>query len=130
MAEADTSGDNKKERRVFSPAELAAGLVHLLDVEELDVDLYRGRRNPGGRGRVFGGQVIAQALKSAVASVDPERHVHSLHAYFMRPGDEDFPIIYRVERDYDGGSFSNRRVIAMQRGKPILNMTASFQKPG
>lgn len=108
--------------------ELAQGLVRLLDVEELDVDLYRGRRNPGGRGRVFGGQVIAQALMSAVGSVDPERVAHSLHAYFMRPGDEDFPIIYRVERDYDGGSFSNRRVIAMQRGKPILNMTCSFQR--
>ncbi|OLF71100.1 acyl-CoA thioesterase II [Maricaulis sp. W15] len=129
MDGADTSQDEKKKRRDYSPAELAAGLVHLLDVEEIDVDLYRGRRNPGGQGRVFGGQVIAQALKSAVASVDPERHIHSLHAYFMRPGDEDFPIIYRVERDYDGGSFSNRRVIAMQRGKPILNMTASFQKP-
>jgi acyl-CoA thioesterase-2 len=111
-----------------TPEELAQGLVHLLEVEEIDVDLYRGRRNPGGRGRVFGGQVIAQALMSAVGSVDPERVAHSLHAYFMRPGDEDFPIVYRVERDYDGGSFSNRRVIAMQRGKPILNMTASFQR--
>lgn len=117
-----------KKRRRPTPQELADGLVTLLDVEELDVDLYRGPQNPGGKGRVFGGQVIAQALMSAVASVDPERVAHSLHAYFMRPGDEDFPIIYRVERDYDGGSFSNRRVIAMQRGKPILNMTASFQR--
>ena len=117
-----------KKRRRPTPQELAQGLVTLLDVEELDVDLYRGPQNPGGKGRVFGGQVIAQALMSAVASVDPERVAHSLHAYFMRPGDEDFPIIYRVERDYDGGSFSNRRVIAMQRGKPILNMTASFQR--
>ena len=120
-------GEAKKRRRP-TPQELAEGLVTLLDVEEIDVDLYRGPRNPGGRGRVFGGQVIAQALMSAVGSVEPERVVHSLHAYFMRPGDEDFPIIYRVERDYDGGSFSNRRVIAMQRGKPILNMTASFQR--
>jgi len=117
-----------KKRRRPTPQELADGLVTLLDVEELDVDLYRGPQNPGGKGRVFGGQVIAQALMSAVASVDPERVAHSLHAYFMRPGDEDFPIIYRVERDYDGGSFSNRRVIAMQRGKPILNMTASFHR--
>ena len=116
-----------KKRRP-TPQELATGLVKLLDVEELDVDLYRGARNPGGRGRVFGGQVIAQALQAAVRSVDEDRVAHSLHAYFMRPGDEDFPIIYRVERDYDGGSFSNRRVIAMQRGKPILNMTASFQR--
>jgi len=120
-------GEAKKRRRP-TPQELARGLVTLLDVEEIDVDLYRGPRNPGGRGRVFGGQVIAQALMSAVGSVEAEREVHSLHAYFMRPGDEDFPIIYRVERDYDGGSFSNRRVIAMQRGKPILNMTASFQR--
>ena len=117
-----------KKRRRPTPQELADGLVTLLDVEELDVDLYRGPQNPGGKGRVFGGQVIAQALMSAVASVDPERVAHSLHAYFMRPGDENFPIIYRVERDYDGGSFSNRRVIAMQRGKPILNMTASFHR--
>ena len=118
----------EKNRRP-TPEELAEGLVKLLEVEELDTDLYRGPRNPGGRGRVFGGQVIAQALMSAIGSTDPDRTVHSLHAYFMRPGDEDFPIIYRVERDYDGGSFSNRRIIAMQRGKPILNMTASFQRP-
>jgi len=103
-------------------------VLHLLKVEELDVDLYRGPRNPGGKGRVFGGQVIGQALMAATGSVDHDRICHSLHAYFMRAGDENYPIIYRVERDYDGGSFSNRRVIAMQRGKPILNMTASFQK--
>ncbi len=108
--------------------EAAGALVDLLTVEELDRDLYRGRRNPGGQGRVFGGQVIAQALMSAVGSVDADRVAHSLHAYFMRPGDEKLPIIFRVERDYDGGTFSNRRVIAIQRGKPILNMTASFQK--
>jgi acyl-CoA thioesterase-2 len=108
---------------------LIKGLETLLRVEELDTDLYRGLRNPGGRGRVFGGQVIAQALMSASSSVDPGRVAHSLHAYFMRPGDEALPIIYRVERDHDGGSFSTRRVIAMQKGKPILNMAASFQVP-
>ena len=124
----DAPKDAPETRRRPTPEELAQGLVHLLDVEEIDVDFYRGRRNPGGVGRVFGGQVIAQALMSAVRSVDAERVAHSLHAYFMRPGDENFPIIYRVERDYDGGSFSNRRVIAMQRGKPILNLTCSFQK--
>jgi len=117
-----------QERRP-SEDEAAGALVDLLTVEELDRDLYRGPRNPGGEGRVFGGQVIAQALMSAVGSVDADRIAHSLHAYFMRPGDERLPIIYRVERDYDGGSFSNRRVIAIQRGQPILNMTASFQKP-
>ncbi|MEA1942413.1 MAG: acyl-CoA thioesterase II [Pseudomonadota bacterium] len=128
MGGAENPDTPPKKRGRPTPQELADGLVTLLDVEELDVDLYRGPQNPGGKGRVFGGQVIAQALMSAVASVDPERVAHSLHAYFMRPGDENFPIIYRVERDYDGGSFSNRRVIAMQRGKPILNMTASFHR--
>lgn len=112
--------------RNYTPQELTDGLVRLLTVEEIDVDLYRGARLPRGRGRVFGGQVIAQALRAAMASV--EGHVaHSLHAYFLRPGDEAFPIIYRVERDFDGRSFVNRRVIASQRGQPILNMAASFQ---
>tara|TARA_R110000868_G_scaffold64724_4_gene194331 strand:- start:6083 stop:6982 length:900 start_codon:yes stop_codon:yes gene_type:complete len=112
-----------------TPAALMEGLERLLQVEELDTDLYRGLRNPGGQGRVFGGQVIAQALMSASASVEPDRIVHSMHAYFMRPGDENLPIICRVERDFDGRSFSTRRVIAMQKGKPILNMAASFQVP-
>jgi acyl-CoA thioesterase-2 len=102
-------------------------LVALLDVETIDVDLYRGARQPGGVGRVFGGQVIAQALQAAQRSVE-DKDAHSLHAYFMRPGDENYPIICRVVRDFDGGSFANRRVIAMQRGVPILNMIASFQR--
>ncbi|HEU0044608.1 acyl-CoA thioesterase II [Sphingomonas sp.] len=110
------------------PETLAANLVALLDVEEIDTDLYRGARLPDGRGRVFGGQVIAQALQAAQRSVD-DKDAHSLHAYFMRAGDENFPIIYRVVRDYDGKSFANRRVIALQRGQPILNMIASFQAP-
>ncbi len=110
-----------------SDAEIVAELVNLLDVEELDVDLYRGHRQPGGVGRVFGGQVIAQGLQAAQRSVE-DKIAHSLHAYFMRPGDENFPITYRVVRDFDGGSFATRRVIAMQRGTPILSMTASFQR--
>ncbi len=110
-----------------SDAALAQGLVDLLDVEEIDTDLYRGRRQPDGVGRVFGGQVIAQALQAAQRSIDATKAAHSLHAYFMRPGSEDHPIIYRVERDFDGRSFATRRVIAMQRGQPILNMAASFQ---
>jgi acyl-CoA thioesterase-2 len=108
------------------PAELAQALVDLLTVEEIDADLYRGRRQPGGVGRVFGGQVIAQALQAAQRSTEGKA-AHSLHAYFMRPGDEDFPIIFRVVRDFDGRSFATRRVIAMQRGQPILNLAASFQ---
>lgn len=110
------------------PAALVAGLVDLLDVEEIDTDLYRGARLPGGVGRVFGGQVIAQALQAAQRSVEGKA-AHSLHAYFMRPGDEHFPIVYRVVRDFDGRSFATRRVIAMQRGKPILNLAASFARP-
>ena len=111
------------------PAELVAQLTTLLDVEEIDTDLYRGPRLPGGVGRVFGGQVIAQALQAAQRSVEGDKVAHSLHAYFMRPGDENHPIVYRVVRDFEGRSFANRRVIAMQKGKPILNMTASFQTP-
>lgn len=112
-----------------SPQELVAQLTTLLDVEEIDTDLYRGPRLPGGVGRVFGGQVVAQALQAAQRSIEGGKVAHSLHAYFMRPGDEDHPIIYRVVRDFDGRSFANRRVIAMQKGQPILNMTASFQSP-
>jgi len=113
-----------------TPAEvLARSLVDLLDVEEIDRDLYRGKRQPGGVGRVFGGQVIAQALQAAQRSTDAPKVAHSLHAYFMRPGNEDFPIIFRVVRDFEGRSFATRRVIAMQQGQPILNMAASFQTP-
>ena len=110
------------------PEELAANLVKLLDVEEIDTDLYRGARLPGGKGRVFGGQVIAQALQAAQRSVEG-KDAHSLHAYFMRAGDEQFPIVYRVVRDFEGKSFANRRVIALQRGQPILNIIMSFQTP-
>ncbi|MEN9856535.1 MAG: hypothetical protein RLZZ157_1661, partial [Pseudomonadota bacterium] len=110
------------------PKALVAALTTLLDVETLDTDLYRGPRKPGGKGRVFGGQVIAQALMAASKSTEPTRILHSLHAYFMRPGNENFPVVYRVVRDYDGGSFSTRRVIAQQQGMPILNMAASFHK--
>ena len=112
-----------------TPHQLVDQLKALLDVEELDRDLYRGDKLPEGRGRVFGGQVIAQALSAATKSVEGERIAHSLHAYFMRPGDDSLPIIYRVERDFDGRSFATRRVIALQKGVPILNMAASFQTP-
>lgn len=112
-----------------SPESLVAGLKTLLDVETLDTDLYRGPALPGAVGRVFGGQVIGQGLMAACQSVDAGRMPHSLHAYFLRAGDNTRPIIFRVVRDYDGGSFTNRRVIASQGGQPILNMTASFQTP-
>jgi acyl-CoA thioesterase-2 len=109
-----------------TPEELVAGLVTLLDVEELDTDLYRGIKLPEGRGRVFGGQVIGQALQAAQRSAEG-KDAHSLHAYFMRAGDDALPIVYRVVRDFDGKSFATRRVIATQNGQPILNMAASFQ---
>jgi acyl-CoA thioesterase II len=107
---------------------LVSELVDLLSVQRMGDGWYLGKRKKGGVGRVFGGQVIAQALAAAQDTVGEERTVHSLHAYFMRPGNEDFDITFRVERDFDGGSFSTRRIIALQRDKPILNMAASFQK--
>jgi acyl-CoA thioesterase II len=111
-----------------TPEELVTRLTRLLTVTPLGDQLYEGSRLPGGVGRVFGGQVIGQAFMAATAEVDPSRVAHSLHAYFMRGGSEDHEIIYRVERDFDGGSFSTRRVIAMQQDRPILTMTASFHK--
>ena len=113
----------------FTPEQRVGQLLTLLDVEEIDRDLYRGARQPGGVGRVFGGQVVAQALAAAQRSTEAPKQAHSLHAYFMRGGDEDFPIIYRVVRDFDGRSFATRRVVAMQKGEPILSLTASFQNP-
>jgi acyl-CoA thioesterase II len=110
------------------PKDLVFALQDLLAVQRMGDGWYMGKRNPGGVGRVFGGQVIAQALVAAQDTVSAERHAHSLHAYFMRPGNEDYEITYRVERDFDGGSFSTRRVIALQQDKPILNLAASFQK--
>jgi acyl-CoA thioesterase-2 len=115
--------------RATTPEALVQQLTDLLTVEEIDTDLYRGARQPGGVGRVFGGQVIGQALQAAQRSVEGDKAAHSLHAYFMRPGDENHPIIYRVVRDFEGRSFATRRVIAMQKGQPILNMAASFQLP-
>lgn len=121
-----TTRDPNSDHSNSSSEELAAGLIALLDVEELDTDLYRGIKLPGGRGRVFGGQVIGQALQAAQRS-SQGKDAHSLHAYFMRPGDNARPIMYRVVRDFDGKSFATRRVIATQNGQPILNLAASFQ---
>ncbi len=107
---------------------LVTKLVDLLDVQRMGDGWYLGKRNEGGVGRVFGGQVIAQALVAAQDTVEEGRAAHSCHAYFMRAGSEDYEITYRVERDFDGGSFSTRRIIAMQQDRPIFNMAASFQK--
>lgn len=110
-----------------TPGKLVDDLVHLLTVERGGDDFYTGSPQPDGIGRVFGGQVIAQALQAAQLSVGPDKAAHSLHAYFLRGGKEGPPVEYRIERDFDGRSFANRRVIASQDAAPILNLTASFQ---
>lgn len=117
-----------------TPEQLVAGLVRLLTVEKRAADVYAGPPQADGIGRVFGGQVLAQALQAAQASVTDGKCAHSLHAYFLRGGREGSPIEYRIERDFDGRSFANRRVVASQEGEdgtpvPILNLTASFQLP-
>ncbi len=93
-----------------------AGLLNLLELEQLEVDLFRGRQPDTSRQRVFGGQVAAQALAAASHTVPPEVSAHSLHAYFLRPGDTAIPIVYDVERIRDGRSFATRRVVARQHG--------------
>ncbi len=104
-----------------------AELLQILDLEPLEHNLFRGISPKTGWQRVFGGQVIGQALVAAQRTVPAERLVHSLHGYFMRPGDPTVPIIYEVDRIRDGGSFTTRRVVAIQHGKAIFSMSASFQ---
>lgn len=104
-------------------------LIALLTVADTGDDHFIGGIKPDGIGRVFGGQVIAQALMAAQNSVAQDRIAHSLHAYFMRPGAEGSETRYHVDRDYDGGSFSNRRVVARQNDTVILTLSASFQRP-
>jgi acyl-CoA thioesterase-2 len=108
-------------------------LVDLLDLERLEVDYYRGQSPNEERIRVFGGQVAAQSLIAAGRTVADgrgvERPVHSLHAYFLRPGDPKIPILYQVDRIRDGRSFTTRRVAAIQRGEPIFHLSASFHSP-
>ena len=101
-------------------------LLSLLELEQLEVDLFRGESRDIGSPQVFGGQVLGQALTAASATVEG-RVVHSLHAYFLRRGDFNAPIVYQVDRSLDGHSFANRRVVAIQHGKQIFNMAASFQ---
>jgi acyl-CoA thioesterase-2 len=105
----------------------AEELVALLDLEPIDVNLFRGTQPDTLLQRVFGGQVAAQALVAGARTVDQPRSVHSLHSYFLRPGDTAVPIVYDVERIRDGRSFSTRRVVARQHGRQIYFMTASFQ---
>lgn len=109
-------------------ASLLDGLVQLLALEKLEENLYRGQSEDLGWGVVFGGQVLGQALTAAIRTVPEERPVHSLHAYFLRPGDVRAPIVYEVDRIRDGSSFTTRRVVAIQHGEAIFNLAASFQK--
>jgi acyl-CoA thioesterase-2 len=102
-------------------------LIDILQLEQLEVNLFRGVSPQEERQRVFGGQVAGQALIAAGRTVDPERRVHSLHAYFLRPGDPLVPIVYEVDRIRDGRSFTTRRVVAIQHGKAIFNLQSSFQ---
>lgn len=100
-------------------------VIELLELERLEDNLFRGQSRDIGAPQVFGGQILGQALSAAHKTVEG-RSPHSLHAYFLRPGDFDQPVIYQVERSRDGKSYANRRVVAIQHGQPILNLAASF----
>ncbi|MFL4950313.1 acyl-CoA thioesterase II [Streptomyces sp. MMS24-I31] len=102
-------------------------LLDLLDLERIEQDIFRGQSRSAVVPRVFGGQVAAQALVAAGRTVPEDRHAHSLHAYFLRPGDPGAPIVYTVDRIRDGRSFTTRRVVAVQHGQPIFHLSASFQ---
>jgi acyl-CoA thioesterase-2 len=101
-------------------------LLDVLDLEPIDRDLFRGPNPDDGPRRVFGGKVAGQALRAATLTVDAEHRVHSLHGYFLRPGQPGRPIIYHVDRIRDGRSFITRRVVARQQGEAIFNLEASF----
>ncbi|WP_224244350.1 acyl-CoA thioesterase II [Hyalangium gracile] len=107
-------------------------LLSLLELEPIEENLFRGRSQDLGYRQLFGGQVLGQALSAASKTVEPERRVHSLHGYFLRPGDATLPVVYTVDRVRDGGSFTTRRVVAIQKGQPIFTMMASFhgEEPG
>lgn len=102
-------------------------LLDLLELERIEKNLFRGPSQDLGWGRVFGGQVIGQALSAADQTVEDDRKVHSCHAYFLRPGDAAAPIVYTVDPIRDGRSFTTRRVVAIQHGRPIFHLSASFQ---
>ena len=104
-------------------------LLDLLDLERIELDIFRGRSPSDRRQRVFGGQVAGQALVAAGRTVPEDRPVHSLHAYFIRPGDPSVPLVYIVDRVRDGRSFTTRRVSAIQHGKVIFTLSASFHRP-
>lgn len=107
----------------------AQDLVRLLDLEQIEQDIYRGQNRDIGTGRIFGGQVMAQSLVAAARTVEEERPVHSVHGYFILAGDLKVPVVYFVDRLRDGKSFTTRRVTAIQHGRAIFNMSASFHNP-
>jgi acyl-CoA thioesterase-2 len=107
---------------------LLEDLIRVMTLEQLEINLFRGQSRDIGSPQVFGGQVLGQALVAAAQTVD-QRIVHSLHAYFLRRGDFNAPIVYEVDRAWDGKHFSTRRVVAIQHGHQIFNMSASFQVP-
>jgi acyl-CoA thioesterase-2 len=109
------------------PQDAVDALVKLLDLEPIEVNIFRGVSPDEDRQRIFGGQVAGQALVAAARTVDVSRSVHSLHSYFLRGGDPGVPVLYEVERLRDGGSFTTRRVVAIQHGRVIFNLSASFQ---
>ena len=104
-----------------------AALLRLLKLERIDLDLFLGQNENRGMARLFGGQVLSQALRAACATVDDDRAPHSMHGYFLRAGDPDRPVLYEVDRIRDGRSFTTRRVVAIQDGKAIFNMSVSLQ---
>lgn len=110
----------------------AQDLLRLLDLEPLEHNIYRGRNRDIGTGRIYGGQVLAQSLVAARRTVDEDRPAHSVHGYFILPGDLEAPVVYFVDRLRDGRSFTTRRVTAIQHGRAIFNMSASFhaEEPG
>ena len=103
-------------------------LLKAIDIEQIEVNIFRGNNHDVGANHVFGGQVLSQALHAGIRTVPAERRAHSMHAYFILPGDLDHPIIYMVDQVRDGGSFTTRRVKAIQHGKDIFIMAISFQK--
>ncbi len=127
MSTSSTQAETASDGQLDGQAALD-GLVQLLDLEPLEMNLFRGVSPPHSPTRVFGGQVAGQALVAAGRTVPEDREVHSLHAYFIRPGDPRVPIVYEAERVRDGRSFTTRRVLAIQHGEAIFSLSASFQQ--
>ena len=113
---------------ICEPANVLEELLRLLKLEKIEENIFRGQSQDLGFGNVFGGQVLGQSLSAASRTVSPDRPVHSLHAYFLRPGDPTRPIVYTVDCIRNGKSFTTRRVVAVQKGHAIFSMSASFQK--